>query len=68
LQFAPEFQPGTLFGWGIGLVGLSVFTAAEMQGMSPRMRGEQANWIIEGFVFAALGLLYWIVPMLAGWR
>ncbi|MEJ2484890.1 MAG: methyltransferase domain-containing protein [Anaerolineales bacterium] len=68
LQFTPAFQPGTLFGWGIGLVGLSVFTAAEMQGMSPRMRGEQANWIIEGFVFAALGLLYWIVPMLAGWR
>jgi len=68
LQFVPAFQPGTLFGWGIGLVGLSVFSAAEMQGMSPHMRGEQANWIIEGFVFSVLGLLYWIVPMLAGWR
>ena len=29
--------------WAIGLIALSVFTAAELQGMSPLMRGEQAN-------------------------
>lgn len=33
-----------LFHWAVILTGLSVFTAAELQGMSPLMRGEQANW------------------------
>ncbi len=57
-----------LFNWGLGLVGLSVFTAAELQGMSPLMRGEQANWGWELLIGACLGLVYWIVPTVVGWR
>jgi len=57
-----------VFGWSLGLAGLSVFTAAEMQGMSPHMRGEQANWLIEALIFVFLALVYWIAPILAGWR
>jgi len=68
LQLAPSMEAGSMFGWALGLTGLSVFTAAEMQGMSPHMRGEQANWLIEAVVFLVLGLVYWIVPGLAGWR
>jgi hypothetical protein len=68
LLFVVSFQPGMIFGWGVGLAGLSVFTAAELQGMSPHMRGEQANWMIEGVIFLILGLAYWVVPILAGWR
>ena len=67
-QWMPLVEPGAVFGWGIGLTALSVFTAAEMQGMSPHMRGEQANWQVEGLVFLVLGGLFWIVPVLAGWR
>ncbi len=58
----------TLFHWAIGLTGLSVFTAAEMQGMSPLMRGEQANWSWEAVVAVALGAAYWLVPLAVGWR
>ena len=61
-------EAGSVFGWALGLTGLSVFTAAEMQGMSPHMRGEQANWLIEAVIFLVLGLVYWIVPVVAGWR
>ena len=68
LLFGVSFQPGMIFGWGVGLAGLSVFTAAELQGMSPHMRGEQANWMIEAVIFLILGLAYWVVPILAGWR
>ena len=68
LQIGPGMAGDAVFGWGIGLAALSMFTAAEMQGMSPFMRGEQANWIIEGLVFLVLGMLYWLVPILAGWR
>jgi 2-polyprenyl-3-methyl-5-hydroxy-6-metoxy-1,4-benzoquinol methylase len=57
-----------LFRWAVGLVGLSVFVSAEMQGMSPWMRGEQANWKWEGVIFVVLGLVFWLVPLLAGWR
>jgi ubiquinone/menaquinone biosynthesis C-methylase UbiE len=56
------------FHWVVGLTGFSVFTAAEMQGMSPRMRGEQANWSWEAVIAAALGLIYWLAPRLLGWR
>lgn len=56
------------FNWALGLVGLAVFSSAEMQGMSPKMRGEQANWIIEGVIIAVLGLLWWLVPALVGWN
>ena len=58
----------SLFHWSIGLTGLSVFTAAELQGMSPVMRGEQANWSWEAIIGAGLALIYWLVPQLIGWR
>jgi hypothetical protein len=57
-----------LFNWSVGLTGLSVFTAAELQGMSPLMRGEQANWSWEAIIGVILGLIYWLVPQLIGWR
>ncbi len=57
-----------LFNWAIGLTALSVFAAAELQGMSPLMRGEQGNWKWEGLIGAVLALLYWLVPLGLGWR
>jgi hypothetical protein len=57
-----------LFRWVIGLTWLSVFTAAEMQGMSPLMRGEQANWGWEAVISVALALVYWLTPLALGWR
>jgi 2-polyprenyl-3-methyl-5-hydroxy-6-metoxy-1,4-benzoquinol methylase len=57
-----------LFNWAVGLTGLSVFTAAELQGMSPLMRGEQANWGWEAVIGLALGLIYWLIPLALGWR
>jgi len=57
-----------LFHWIVGLTGLSVFSAAELQGMSPLMRGEQANWGWEAVIGIVLGLIYWLVPLAAGWR
>ncbi|MFN2197087.1 MAG: corrinoid protein-associated methyltransferase CpaM [Anaerolineales bacterium] len=60
--------PLQLFHWSVGLIGLSVFTAAEMQGMSPLMRGEQANWGYEAVIGLALAALYWLVPLAVGWR
>jgi ubiquinone/menaquinone biosynthesis C-methylase UbiE len=52
---------------GIGMVALSVFVAAEMQGMSPLMRGEQANWGWEAVIAVVLGGMYWLLPRLLGW-
>ena len=57
-----------LFHWVIGLTGLSIFTAAEFQGMSPLMRGEQTNWGREAIVGVILGTIYWVIPLVAGWR
>ncbi|MGD8554978.1 MAG: methyltransferase domain-containing protein [Anaerolineales bacterium] len=57
-----------IFNWVVGLTGLSVFVGGEMQGMSPQMRGEQANWGWEAVVGVCLGLIYWLVPMALGWR
>ena len=57
-----------LFRWALGLIGLSVFSASELQGMSPLMRGEQANWLWEAVIAAALGAVYWLVPLALGWR
>jgi hypothetical protein len=57
-----------LFHWTVGLTGLSVFSAAELQGMSPLMRGEQANWSREVVIGLALGAIYWLVPLAIGWR
>jgi 2-polyprenyl-3-methyl-5-hydroxy-6-metoxy-1,4-benzoquinol methylase len=59
---------GQLFHWVVGLTGLSVFTAAELQGMSPLMRGEQANWGWEAVIGLGLGAIYWLLPLAAGWR
>jgi cyclopropane fatty-acyl-phospholipid synthase-like methyltransferase len=64
---APMTAPH-LFNWAIGLTGLSVFSAAELQGMSPEMRGEQANWGWEAVIAAGLGLVYWLAPLAMGWR
>jgi 2-polyprenyl-3-methyl-5-hydroxy-6-metoxy-1,4-benzoquinol methylase len=57
-----------LFNWAVGLTGLSVFSAAELQGMSPLMRGEQANWGYEAIIGLLLGALYWLIPLAIGWR
>jgi ubiquinone/menaquinone biosynthesis C-methylase UbiE len=57
-----------LFNRGVGIAALSVFTAAELQGMSPLMRGEQGNWIWEAVIGVCLGLIYWLVPLVLGWR
>ena len=57
-----------IFNWVLGLTALSVFTAAELQGMSPLMRGEQANWGWEAVIGAVLGLIYWLIPYTLGWR
>ncbi|MBE9478861.1 MAG: hypothetical protein IMY80_02765, partial [Chloroflexi bacterium] len=57
-----------LFARAIGVTALSVFIAAELQGMSPLMRGEQANWGWEVAIGALLGLTYWLVPNVMGWR
>jgi 2-polyprenyl-3-methyl-5-hydroxy-6-metoxy-1,4-benzoquinol methylase len=57
-----------LFNRILGITALSFFVSAEMQGMSPLMRGEQANWGWEAVVGVALGLVYWLVPLAAGWR
>ena len=57
-----------LFHWMVGLTGLSVFSAAELQGMSPLMRGEQANWSRELIIGLVLGAIYWLVPLAIGWR
>ncbi len=67
LQFTPMASPLDIFRWGVGLVGLAVFSAAEMQGMSPHMRGEQANWTVESVVFTVLAVLYFGIPPLVGW-
>jgi ubiquinone/menaquinone biosynthesis C-methylase UbiE len=57
-----------LFGRAIGLSALALFIAAELQGMSPLMRGEQANWGWEAIIGGLLGLAYWLIPGLMGWR
>jgi ubiquinone/menaquinone biosynthesis C-methylase UbiE len=57
-----HLPPRRLFNWTVGLVGLSVFTGAELQGMSPLMRGEQANWTWEAVIGFALAAVYWLVP------
>jgi hypothetical protein len=58
----------SLFNWTLGLIALAVFTAGEMQGMSPLMRGEQANWGWEAIVGVMLGLVYLVVNLVMGWR
>jgi ubiquinone/menaquinone biosynthesis C-methylase UbiE len=59
--------PADVFNRILGITALSVFTAAELQGMSPLMRGEQANWIPEALVGSVLLASYFLVPILVGW-
>jgi ubiquinone/menaquinone biosynthesis C-methylase UbiE len=66
--FQDSVSPAQLFNRALGLSGLSVFIGAELQGMSPEMRGEQANWGWEALIAAVLLMLYWVIPVLAGWR
>ena len=60
--------PPHLFNRVLGMIALSVFTGAELQGMSPLMRGEQANWGWEAAIGAVLALAWWLVPLALGWR
>lgn len=53
-----DLEPASLFGWSLGLGFLAFFVGAEFQGMSPLMRGEQANWSVEGLVGLATLLAY----------
>jgi len=53
-----------LFNWSLGIIGLSVFTGGELQGMSPVMRGEQANWGPEALIGILLIATYWIKKFL----
>jgi hypothetical protein len=60
--------PQQSFNWSLGLIALSVFTAAELQGMSPLMRGEQANWGWEVLIGVVLLSIYLIAPFALGWK
>ncbi len=55
-----------LFNWSLGLGFLAFFIGAEFQGMSPLMRGEQANWSIELLVGLATLLAYAASRLLLG--
>jgi ubiquinone/menaquinone biosynthesis C-methylase UbiE len=57
-----------MFNRVMGITALSVFIAGEFQGMSPLMRGEQANWAPEALIAVVLGLVYWLLPKFVGWR
>jgi hypothetical protein len=57
-----------LFNRLIGISALSIFISGEFQGMSPLMRGEQANWIPEAGIAMLLAVIYWLFPILLGWR
>jgi len=45
-----HLPPASLLNWSLGLGFLAFFIGGEFQGMSPLMRGEQANWTVEGLV------------------
>jgi hypothetical protein len=53
-----HLPPVSLFNWSLGLGFLAFFVGGEFQGMSPLMRGEQANWNIEGLVGLGTLLAY----------
>jgi ubiquinone/menaquinone biosynthesis C-methylase UbiE len=61
-------QGQQFFHWLVGLTGLSVFTAAELQGMSPLMREGLANWKLEVGIGLSLAAVYWLIPLALGWR
>ncbi len=71
LAYSTIWDPAAIdvmFARALGVTALSVFIAAELQGMSPLMRGEQANWGWEAVIGGLLGLTYWLVPNVMGWR
>jgi hypothetical protein len=53
-----------LVSWSLGLGFLAFFVGAEYQGMSPRMRGEQANWTILGAVGVVVLVAYGLIRLL----
>jgi SAM-dependent methyltransferase len=61
-----DLSAATLFGRSLGLGFLAFFIGAEFQGMSPIMRGEQANWTIEGAVGLLTLVAYGLVRLLIG--
>jgi ubiquinone/menaquinone biosynthesis C-methylase UbiE len=65
---AGELTAQLCFTRSLGVIALSVFVGAELQGMSPRMRGEQANWIYEALIFSLLLAAYLAVPHIVGWE
>ena len=71
ILFTTIFDPvstQTFFNRAVGLVALAIFVSGEFQGMSPLMRGEQSNWIPEVLIMSLIGLVYWLTPLLLGWR
>lgn len=69
--FSALFDPvsgESLFNRAFGIGALAIFISGEFQGMSPKMRGEQANWIPEGIIAVILILIYWLTPIILGWR
>lgn len=61
-----EVPANMLFNRSLGYGFLAFFIGAEFQGMSPRMRGEQANWSIGILVGVATLVLYGIGRVLLG--
>lgn len=61
-----HLAPVSLLNWSLGLGFLAFFIGAEFQGMSPLMRGEQANWSIEGLVGLGTLALYAAGRLLLG--
>jgi hypothetical protein len=54
----------SLFNWSLGLGFFAFFIGAEFQGMSPTMRGEQANWTIESLIGLAALVVYGVSQLL----
>ncbi|MFN2224616.1 MAG: hypothetical protein ACK2UH_18825, partial [Candidatus Promineifilaceae bacterium] len=61
-----NFSVALLLGRSLGLGFLAFFIGAEFQGMSPLMRGEQANWSIEGIVGLLTLVAYGLGRLLFG--
>ena len=57
---------GPLLNWSLGLGFLSFFIGSEFQGMSPLMRGEQANWTLEGLVGLGTLIVYALLRFIPG--
>lgn len=61
-----DVSAAVLFGRSLGLGFLAFFIGAEFQGMSPLMRGEQANWSVEGLVGLLTLIAYGLGRLLIG--